>query len=98
MRERHKTGSVVFDRGNWRFLQWVDGKRRSQTIGTKQEYPTKASAWNAVKRLPDVQTNNAVSKAPAVNTLVEQYRREGSPERHTRRPLYAAPLGKHNLP
>jgi hypothetical protein len=39
LRERHKTGSVVFDkaRGTWRFLQWVEGKRKSQTIGTKQE-------------------------------------------------------------
>jgi integrase len=98
MRERHKTGSVVFDRGNWRFLQWVDGKRRSQTIGTKQEYPTKASAWNAVKRLPDVQINNAVSKAPAVNTLVEQYRRERMPERHSTRRSYESRLSNHILP
>jgi integrase len=96
--ERHKTGSVVFDRGNWRFLQWVDGKRRSQTVGTKQEYPTKASAWNAVKRLPDVQTNNAVSKAPAVNTLVEQYRRERMPERHSTRRSYESRLSNHILP
>jgi hypothetical protein len=46
MRERHKTGSVVFfkERGIWRFLQWVDGKRKSKTIGTKSEFPTKASA------------------------------------------------------
>jgi hypothetical protein len=45
MRERHKTGSLVFDRsrGTWRFLQWVNGKRKSVTIGTKQEFPTKAA-------------------------------------------------------
>ena len=37
MRERHKTGSLVFDRarGTWRFLQWVNGKRKSQTIVTE---------------------------------------------------------------
>ena len=45
-RVRHTTGSVLFDkgRGTWRFLQWVDGKRRSQTLGTKQELPNQSSS------------------------------------------------------
>src|SRR5271157_4060431 len=98
MRERHKTGSLVFDksRGTWRFLQWVDGKRKSQTIGTKQEYPTKASAWKAVKRLPvAVATKTA---APTVSTLVEHYRAEKMPERLDTRRTYNAWLKNHIVP
>src|ERR1700687_5102414 len=74
MRERHKTGSLVFDRsrGTWRFLQWVEGKRKSQTIGTKQEFPTKAAAWKAVKPI----TQGNPSAGPTVNTLVTQYKKE----------------------
>jgi len=98
MRERHKTGSLVFDRarGTWRFLQWFDGKRRSQTIGTKQEYPTKAAAWKAVKPLPEKQT--AVSTAPTVNTLVDQYRAEKMPARFSTRRGYNAWLKNHIVP
>ena len=96
MRERHKTGSLVFDRsrGTWRFLQWIDGKRKSQTIGTKQKYPTKAAAWKAVKPLTQVST----SAAPTVNTLVEQYRAEKMPTRHCSRRSYNAWLNNHILP
>lgn len=94
MRERHKTGSLVFDRsrGTWRFLQWVDGKRKSQTIGTKREFPTKAAAWKAVKPLTQVST------APTVSTLVEQYRQEKMPTRRCSRRSYNAWLNNHILP
>jgi hypothetical protein len=42
---RHKTGSVVFDkrRKTWNFLWWEEGKRHSKQIGTKTQFPTKAS-------------------------------------------------------
>jgi integrase len=94
MRERHKTGSLVFDkaRGTWRFLQWIDGKRKSQTIGTKQEFPTKAAAWKAVKQATQVST------APTVNTLVEQYRAEKMPKRHSTRKGYNSWLKNHIVP
>src|SRR5271168_5069563 len=95
MRERHKTGSLVFDRarGTWRFLQWVNGKRKSQTIGTKQEFPTRASAWKAVKPLAQVSTT-----APTVNMLVEQYRAEKMPKRYSTRRSYDAWLRNHIVP
>jgi len=95
MRERHKTGSLVFDRarGTWRFLQWVNGKRKSQTIGTKQEFPTRASAWKAVKPLAQVSTT-----APTVNMLVEQYRAEKMPTRYSTRRSYDAWLRNHIVP
>jgi hypothetical protein len=50
---RHKTGSVVFDkrRRTWNFLWWEGGKRRSRSIGTARQYPTKASAWSAAAAL-----------------------------------------------
>ena len=96
MRARHKTGSLIFDRsrGTWRFLQWVDGKRKSETIGTKQEYPTKAAAWKAAKPLAQV----SPSTAPNVGTLVEQYRQEKMPARHSTRRGYDTWLDNHILP
>ncbi len=98
MRERHKTGSVVFqkDRGIWRFLQWVDGKRKSTTIGTKREFPTKASAWKVAGSLPGaVETRTS---APTVSTLVEQYRVEKMPKRCCSRRSYNAWLDNHIVP
>ena len=94
MRERHKTGSLVFDRarGTWRFLQWVNGKRKSQTIGTKQEFPTRASAWKAIKPLAQVST------APTVNMLVEQYRAEKMPKRLDTNRGYESWISVHILP
>ncbi len=94
MRERHKTGSVVYDkaRGTWRFLQWVDGKRKSQTIGTKQEYPSKSAAWKAVKPLARVSTT------PTVSTLIEQYMQEKMPTRLDTRRGYESWISVHILP
>jgi len=99
MRERHRTGSLVFDRarGTWRFLQWVDGKRKSQTIGTKLAFPTKTAAWkkvacNAAKPLTRVGT------APTVATLVEEYRNEKMPKRLDTNRGYESWIGVHILP
>jgi integrase len=102
MRERHKTGRVVFqkDRGIWRFLQWANGKRKSKTIGTKREFPTKASAWRAMKSLRDeAEAPTQVSTgAPTVYTLVEQYRIEKMPTRYSTRRTYDAWLRNHIVP
>jgi hypothetical protein len=47
---RHTVGCVRFDKrpGTWNYLFYDRGKRRSERIGTKREYPTKAAAWTAV--------------------------------------------------
>ena len=52
-RARFNQGSVVFDKhiSKWRFLQWVNGKRKSRVIGTKQEFPTKTAAVIAAHSL-----------------------------------------------
>jgi integrase len=103
-RARFKTGSVVFDkaRGTWRLLQWIDGKRRSQTIGTKQRYPTKAAAQQAAEALKACAAESAAhpirSVQPAVKTLVEQYRAEKMPERFSTRRGYNSWLNNHVLP
>jgi integrase len=100
MRERHKTGSVVFDkeRGTWRFLQWVNGKRKSQTIGTKREFPTKALAWKAAKLLAEKQPAIHTIAALTVKALVTQYREEKMPERYSTRRSYDAWLNNHVIP
>jgi integrase len=100
MRARHKTGSLIFDkaRGTWRFLQWVEGKRESKTIGTKKEYPTKATAWKAVKPLTQVSTVPTVGRAPTVSMIVEQYRAEKMPRRASTRRGYNTWLENHILP
>ena len=48
--QRHAVGSVRYDkrRKTWNYLYCDGPKRRSKLIGTKQDYPTKAAAWEAV--------------------------------------------------
>ena len=47
----HYAVELPTDKGGPEFLQWIGGKRKSQTIGTKQEFPTKATAWRAAEKL-----------------------------------------------
>lgn len=99
---RFKTGSVVRDkrRGVWYWLQWVDGKRRTKTIGSTREYPTKGKAQRAAQRLRERQALEAPgpSAAPTVRTLVEQYRAEKMPQRYTTRRSYDVWLRLYILP
>ena len=97
-RARYSSGSVLFDkgRGTWRLLQWVEGKRRSQTIGTKQQYPTKAAAQKAAEALKA--TVSKPSTAPTVSTLIESYRAEKMPKRIDTRRAYEVWLSNHIIP
>lgn len=97
-RARFKTGSVVFDKhvGTWRLLQWVDGKRKSQTIGTKQQYPTKAAAQNAAQSLKPVTQPKITGLA--LNALIESYRAEKMPRRIDTRRAYEVWLSNHIIP
>jgi integrase len=97
-RVRHTTGSVLFDkgRGTWRFLQWVDGRRRSQTLGTKQELPTKAAAWKTASTLMPRKPKQATGIT--VSSLVEVYRAERMPQRFSTRYSYDQWLTNHILP
>lgn len=96
--QRHTTGSVRYDkrRKTWNFL-WYDGPiRRSKRIGRKQEYPTKAAAWNEVSRL-DIHE----SKAPdgdTVQSVIARYEAERMPTRHSTARVYRAFLRNHIAP
>jgi integrase len=95
---RHKFGSVRFDkrRKTWNFLWYEDGKRRSKLIGNKQQYPTKAAAWDAVGQFP-----KAAITAPVYNTMREvitRYQLERMPSRHSTANTYRSFLKNHVLP
>lgn len=96
-RVRHNKGSVLFDkgRGTWRFLQWVDGKRRSQTLGTKQELANKAAAWKVASALMPKKPKHATGFT--VSSLVDIYRAERMPQRFSTRYSYDQWLTNHIL-
>ena len=100
-RERFKTGTVVFDkpRGTWRFLWWVDGKRKSKTIGTKRELPTKTAAWKAAIALRDkTEAQPVVTNVPTVSAIVTNYKTEKMPKRYSTRRSYDVWLRLYVLP
>lgn len=96
--QRHTQGSVRFDRrrGTWNYLWYEAGKRRSKLIGTRQQYPTKAAAWQAAERLPIRATNN--STGATVRDLVARYQAERMPSRHSTARVYRSFLTNHILP
>lgn len=92
-----QTGSVRFDtrRGTWNYL-WYDGPvRRSKRIGTKSEYPTKASAWKAVAA-EDLQPKE--QRGDSLAAVAERYQAERMPERHSTARVYRCFLRGHILP
>ena len=50
MRKRHQTGGVRRQRGRWMGLWWVDGKRKSVTLGLVKDM-TKGQAREAVAKI-----------------------------------------------
>jgi len=100
-RVRYKRGSVVYDqrRKVWNFLYCLDHSRHTIRIGSKAEYPTKASAWAAAEALrQSAKAPNLLGNAITVKTLVEQYRAERMPERHSTRLAYEAWFNNHIIP
>jgi integrase len=90
----------LFDkgRGKWRFLQWVNGKRRSKILGTKQEFPTKAAAWREAERLRPKPQMTTPNEAGTVKALAARYEAERFPTRHDTARTYRSWLSKHILP
>jgi len=95
MRQRHATGSVRFDkrRRTWNFLWYDNGKRRSKLIGSKRQFPTKASAWKAVTI-----DRSKPGRTLTVRTLVTYYRAEKMPQRKDTRRAYEVWISNHILP
>lgn len=99
-RARHRRGSVVFDKRRkvWNYL-WCDdsGTRHTHTVGPLRAYPTKARAWEAVNVSHSVNTPTP-KLAPTVEMIVQQYRHEKMPTRHSTRLAYECWLRNHILP
>jgi integrase len=96
--QRHAIGSVRYDkrRKTWNYL-WCDGPtRRSKRIGTKQQFPTKAAAWEEVERL-SLQPSRT-EPGDTVRSLIERYKAERMPSRHTTARVYNCFLRNHVLP
>lgn len=105
---KNQTGSIVFNRRSqtWRiFVYDAAGNRRTRTIGTRRELPTKTAARLAahslivdlIQQTPVV----AASPAPAVSNvaaLVEHYRKERMPTRYSTRRSYNVWLNLYVLP
>ena len=76
---------------------WYGGPiRRSKRIGTKQEFPTKAAAWKEVERLGLQPTTT--EPGDTVRNLIELYKAERMPSRHTTARVYNCFLRNHVLP
>jgi len=100
-RARYKAGSIVFDkrRNTWNFLYWIDGKRRSKIIGTKQEFPTKSAARQSAESFrQSLNRPNCEAALLTVSTLVEQYRAEKMPQRYSTRRSYESWFRNHVIP
>jgi len=98
---RVNQGSLVFNRryGTWNFLWCENGHRRSKVIGTLQEFPTKASAWRATEPLRrSLEKPLGGNSLVTVRTLVEQFRQERMPHRHSTRLGYESWLNNHIIP
>jgi integrase len=95
--QRHTVGCVRFDkrRGTWNYLFYDHGKRRSQRIGTKKEYPTKAAAWKAIG--PE-HTGPAPTNGETVNDVSTRYQAERMPTRLCTARVYRSFLDNHILP
>jgi len=93
------SGTVVLDKriNQWNFLWWQDGKRKSKSLG---HHKTKTSAWKAAKELRDtLETKTpAVCKGLTVSALIDTYRAEKMPQRHSTRLGYECWFRNHIIP
>jgi integrase len=95
--ERRAVGCVRFDkrRGTWNFLYYDNGVRRSKLIGTKTEYPTKASAWKAVEKFS---RPSPTAIGETVRDLITRYQSERMPSRRSTSRVYRSFLANHIIP
>jgi hypothetical protein len=98
--QRHASGSVRYDkrRKTWNYL-WYDGPtRRSRRIGTKQEFPTKAAAWQEVENLKTQAKQQDGDKGDTVRSVIARYEAERMPSRQSTARVYRSFLNNHVLP
>ena len=96
--QRHAVGSVRYDkrRRTWNYLWYDASKRRSKLIGTKQDFPTKASAWKEVERL-SIGTEKSTT-GNMLRDVIAQYEAERMPSRHSTAYVYRSFLKNHIRP
>ena len=101
MRASARIGSVTFNKrfGTWVYLWWDNGKRHSRTIGTREDFPTRESAWQVARKARIRQEPSELSGlSMSVNQLTALYRDERMPARESTRRGYNFWLGKYALP
>jgi len=77
-------------------LWYESGKRRSRLIGTKHDFPTKASAWDEVERQAIVKPKT--SPGETMQDLIRRYETERMPARHSTAYVYKSFLKNHVTP
>ena len=87
--------------GQYHYLWWESGKRRSKAIGSVRDYKSKLAACMAAKAIVDGLKAQQTKDVPTVDELVARYRTDkgsGMPDRATTRRGYEAWLQNHILP
>jgi integrase len=101
-RVRQQFGSVVFDKRSktWHFIWWESGKRKSKRIGSRREFPTKASAWKAALPFVDGMEGRVSSEMTTIRVsgLIKLYRSERMPRRYITRRGYDLWLNNYIAP
>jgi len=103
-RARNNEGCISLDKrsGSWQFFWCEDGKRRSKTLGTQAELPSKSAAWRAAKHLRQALENNkpvvVKNSVTTVRDLIEAYRQEKMPKRVDTSRGYESWINVHILP
>ena len=97
---RYKNGSVVYDkrRHTWHLYTYDEnGVRHSQRIGSKREYPTRASACRAADALRAARQQPSPT-GPLLAAIIEGYRAEKMPKRWSTRRVYESRIKNWILP
>lgn len=81
-----------------RILFCENGVRRTKIIGSLREFPTKASAWQAIDDIRQTILNKPPSHEHTVNDLAQRYQSERMPSRSETARVYGSWLRNHILP
>jgi integrase len=104
---RYQNGSVVLDKktNTWlfRWREKAKGRviRRSVTIGTKEQFPSKGAARKspaAEQMRLKINHTQELAKELLFGTVIERYKREEMPRRFSTRHSYKAYIDNHILP
>jgi integrase len=109
MRTRYQYGNLQLDKRSngpnvwvYRWREYLpDGKmqRRGEMIGTVKQYPSKADALKASEHLQLIaNSDNPRGQTLTFGALLDRYRKEEMPERHSTNLTYRSYIEKHIRP